>query len=76
MTPTVASQLDLPLSAGAWRGFTPDTSDDAARKRFVELFGVEPAELRRGTSILLAGPIPGGYGRMHSDLPMHGDHVR
>lgn len=41
-----------------WRGFTVDTSDDAARAAFLARFGELPARIIRQRSVVLVGPIP------------------
>jgi hypothetical protein len=42
----------------AWyRGFTPDTTDDAARAAFEERFGYPAGEVVRTEGAVLAGPV-------------------
>ena len=49
----------LPRVAGFWLAFDPDTPPDVARRRFVERYGHEPAEVLWAGALLLVGPIPG-----------------
>lgn len=41
----------------AWRGFTPDTTDDEARRLFAARYGRPPARVWRRPGLLLAGPL-------------------
>lgn len=52
-----------PLSSKAkervtWRGYTSDMTDEAVIASFRHRYGVEPKQVRRETSIILAGPVP------------------
>ncbi len=43
---------------GQWyKGFSPDTTDDAARAAFTAQFGYAPEEIIRNKGAVLAGPI-------------------
>jgi hypothetical protein len=41
-----------------WLGFTPGTSLEDARRRYVERYGEEPREVKVELHLVLAGPIP------------------
>lgn len=41
-----------------WRGYTPDTTDDEARRLFTARYGRPPAKVKRSPGLLLAGPLP------------------
>ena len=43
--------------AGVWLAFTPNTTEEAARRRFQTRYGHEPERLLRRLGLLLAGPV-------------------
>jgi len=49
----------LPRVRGWWLAFDPETPREVARRRFVERYGREPAEVLRAGTLLLVGPVPG-----------------
>ena len=49
----------LPRVRGWWLAFDPRTPPEVARRRFVERYGHEPAEVLKAGALLLAGPVPG-----------------
>ncbi|RLC85665.1 MAG: hypothetical protein DRI79_11090 [Chloroflexi bacterium] len=54
---------------GTWQGYTPDTTDDQARRWFERKYGYPPAQVLRNAGAVLAGPIGGnGYRRPTSLL--------
>ena len=52
-----AAQGDPQDVAPAWRGYTPDTPDDEARRLFAARCGRPPARVWRRPGLLLAGPV-------------------
>ena len=48
--------------AVSWRGYTPDTTDDEARRLFLARFGELPATVLRSKNLVLAGPVPTARG--------------
>jgi hypothetical protein len=42
---------------GKWLAFTLDTSEEAAKARFLEKYGYEAAQVCRVPALLLVGPI-------------------
>jgi hypothetical protein len=56
---TLALDEPLPRVQGWWLCFSPDTSAEAARRRFRQKYGCEPAEVLRAGAVLLVGPLPG-----------------
>jgi hypothetical protein len=58
-------QPELPLSAGRivwWMGFTPNTTDDEARAKFIAKYHYEP-RIRRDDAGVYAGPIEEEHGK-------------
>ena len=51
-SPTTSAKGDF------WRGYSPDTTDDEARRLFVARFGELPATVVRVKGLVLAGPLP------------------
>ncbi len=49
---------------GKWQGYTPDTTDDQARRWFERKYGYPPVRIFRNAGAVLAGPI-GGNGHRH-----------
>ena len=52
---------------GTWQGYTPDTTDDQARRWFERKYGYPPAQVLRNAGAVLAGPI-GDNGHRRSSL--------
>lgn len=45
--------------AGLWLAFAPDTPEEAARRRFRQRYGCDPARVVCAAGLLLLGPLPG-----------------
>lgn len=49
---------EQPMTGDRYQGYTNDMTDDQVRAAFRKRHGVDPAEIIRDPTIVMAGPIP------------------